>query len=56
MEDTALSTGSQAIMGINIDADSIQRRLQQGLVLMPPEAHSFCQTIPRRRLFFAAPT
>lgn len=56
MEDTALSTGSQAIMGINIDADSTERRLQQGLVPMPPEAHSFCQTRPGGRLFSAAPT
>lgn len=56
MEDAALPTGSQAIMGINIDADSTERKLQQGVALMPLEAPSFRQTTPGRRLFSIAPT
>lgn len=43
-------------MGINIDADSTERKLQQGVALMPLEAPSFRQTTPGRRLFSTAPT
>lgn len=49
-EDTARPTGSQAIMGINIDADGRARRLQRELTQTPPTP-GLHQTTPRGRLF-----